>query len=70
VSLTGTIGSLTGTCPVLSFVADGRRVVTDPTTRFNGGNCRDLANGRGVEVDGEVQVGGIVLASRVIIRGR
>jgi hypothetical protein len=67
VSFTGTISSLSGSCPVLRFTAGGRTVLTDTNTRFNMGNCQSLRNGSDVEIEGEQQSAGTVLANRVRI---
>ena len=48
----GTVSSLTGTCPVLSFTVGGRLVRTDDGTQFTQGNCKHLSNGMDIGVTG------------------
>jgi hypothetical protein len=65
IELEGTIASLSGSCPTVSFSLRGRQVVTTPQTRFSDGNCRDLRNGVEVEVDGDLYTDGTVRATRI-----
>jgi hypothetical protein len=65
VSGEGMITSLTGTCPNLMFVVQGIRVVTNAATRFDDGRCTSLAVGTEVEVEGDMQADGTVLATKV-----
>ena len=63
----GRVSNLVGTCPTVSFVADGHQVATDATTRFTERPCSDLRNGVTVEVEGELR-GTVVLASRLEVK--
>jgi hypothetical protein len=63
IRLEGTIASLSGACPNLTFRLEGRLVRTNGSTDGLG-RCR-LANGDDVRVDGVVQPDGSVLATRV-----
>jgi hypothetical protein len=65
VTFTGSVSNLSGACPVLVFNVAGRQVVTDADTRFTGGNCASLRNGRSVEIDGEELSATLVRAIRV-----
>jgi hypothetical protein len=66
----GTVSSLTGTCPVLSFRVGGRLVQTDNDTEFMQGNCKHLGNGMDVGVTGTLTTGGAVYATQVQLKGR
>jgi hypothetical protein len=63
-TVTGKVSGLLGVCPVLTFVVDGRTVVTVAATEFNK-QCDDLKNGRDVSVEGSVQIDGTILATLV-----
>ena len=65
VSFGGTVSNLIGVCPVLTFNVAGRQVVTDANTRFTGGNCGSVRNGRSVDIEGEPLSGTVVRATRV-----
>jgi len=65
VSFSGSVSNLIGVCPIVSFSAAGRQVITDTNTRFNGGNCNSLRNGMAVEIEGEQLTNGVVRATRV-----
>jgi hypothetical protein len=65
IDLNGRIGSVMGSCPSLSFSLSERLVVTNPQTRFSGGNCRDVRNGLDVELTGDLYSDGIVRATRI-----
>jgi hypothetical protein len=67
IELDGRVGSLTGSCPNLSFSVRGRQVQTTSQTRFDDGNCRDMRNGVDVEVDGDLYSDGTVRARQVAI---
>lgn len=61
----GSVASLSGACPTLSFMLNGTRVTTNGRTAFEDVTCAALRNGTRVEVHGERQSDGTVLASRV-----
>ena len=65
----GTVSSLTGTCPVLSFKVGGRLVRTDNGTEFMQGNCKHLSNGMDIGVTGTL-TGDTVYATQVQLKGR
>jgi hypothetical protein len=67
VEVEGRIVSLSGSCPSLSFTVGGQRVVTDGSTEFKDGNCRDIRNGVEVKVKGERRGSGPIRAERVEI---
>lgn len=56
--------TVTGTCPVISFVADTTSVTTTASTRVDDG-CSAVQDGRRVEVRGMRQANGSIVASRV-----
>jgi hypothetical protein len=61
----GEITSIAGVCPIVSFMASGRAVVTDGNTEYRDGRCRDLSVGDDIEVRGITITGGVVLATRI-----
>lgn len=65
VSFDGSVSNLIGVCPVLTFNVAGRQVVTDGNTRFTGGNCSAVRNGRSVDIEGEPISANVVRATRV-----
>ncbi|AMY07995.1 hypothetical protein LuPra_01183 [Luteitalea pratensis] len=54
--LKGTVSSLTGTCPTLTFTMNGTNVKTSNATKF-GLACDRVANGTRLEVEGTRQGG-------------
>lgn len=64
----GTVGNLRGSCPALSFNAGGLQVRTDAATRFKDGECSDMRNGIDVTIDGTVQAGGVIDATKVELK--
>ncbi len=68
VTFTGQVSNLSGACQEFRFSVGGRQVITDGETHFSGGPCRNLQNGIEVEVEGDVQGGGVVLAVRIDLR--
>ena len=67
VKFEGRVSNLSGACPTVTFVADGRQVATDATTRFTQRPCSDLRNGVTAEIHGEVR-GTMVQATRVEVK--
>jgi hypothetical protein len=61
----GTVSGLTGTCPNLTFTVQSTRVTTNNATAFDDITCATFVNGARVEVKGERQTDGSILASRV-----
>ena len=68
VTFTGQVSNLSGACPDFRFSAGGRQVIANGETHFSGGPCRDLRNGIEVEVEGDVQGSGAVLAVRINLK--
>ena len=68
VTFTGQVSNLSGACPEFRFSVGGRQVITNGETRFSGGPCSNLQNGIEVEVEGDVQGGGVVLAVRINLK--
>jgi hypothetical protein len=66
ISLQGVVSSLSGDCPSVRFVVEGRTVTTTGATNFDR-RCRDLDNGDTVRVSGITQPDGTVVASEVEI---
>jgi hypothetical protein len=63
--LTGTVASLGGSCPAITFTAGGRSVATTSNTQFDLA-CGSIANGTNVEVKGTSPTpSGAVTATRV-----
>ena len=67
VHVEGTVSGLSGQCPALSFTVSGVAIVTDGSTDFKKGNCRQVEHSRSVEVTGTRQSSGVVLATEVQI---
>jgi Domain of unknown function (DUF5666) len=65
VEIEGVASELTGACPAIKFKIAGYTVVTDARTEFDDGLCKDVANGKKVEVEGKVGQDGTLLASEV-----
>jgi hypothetical protein len=66
--LEGPVASLAGTCPAVNFIVQSARVTTNGATLFEDGSCATVQNGLQVEVDGQRQADGSVLATRVEIK--
>src|SRR5207249_4929560 len=60
---------LSGKCPARSFVAGTTRVITDINTIFDDVTCDRLEEGQIVDLEGETQDDGSVLAAHVSLRG-
>jgi hypothetical protein len=63
----GRVTDIRGACPVLTFGVEGRAVVTGAGTKFTK-ECAEVVNGATVEVRGETQPNGQILASRVQVK--
>jgi Domain of unknown function (DUF5666) len=63
--LEGTVSNKSGNCPTLTFTVQGSTVTTDGNTKFEDGQCSQIANGTKVEVDGTRQANNTVLAKKV-----
>lgn len=68
VAFSGSIASSTGTCPNLVFKIMGQEIVTDGSTKFEGGPCSALTNGVKVAGEGLLQQNGTLRASRVQVQ--
>jgi len=68
VRLEGTVSQVSGSCPALSFRLEGRTVQTSPATHFVADRCDRVRSGATVDVRGELQSTGVVLATRVMVR--
>ena len=66
--LEGTVSSLGGGCPALSFLVGTTRVTTDAATQFKGGACSEVATGSSLQIKGATQLDGSVKASEVSIK--
>ena len=67
VEVEGVVSGLGGTCPNLTFTVNGAAVVTNGSTKFEGGPCSAVQNRKRVEVEGTRQANGSVLAKSVEI---
>jgi uncharacterized protein DUF5666 len=65
VEVRGTIQSVNGSCPSLTFFVGERRIVTNVDSRFERMTCADLRSGIKVEAKGIAQADRSVLAIRV-----
>ena len=63
----GQVSALSGTCPAVTFTVAATKIVTSAATRFDDGECRDLANGTAVRVSGVKETTGSITAIRVAI---
>lgn len=64
-AMTGTISSLAGTCPAVTFLFERRTVTTDRNTVFGDVGCSTLKNTLRAEVSGTVLSDGSIKATRV-----
>lgn len=62
----GVVSGLSGTCPSITFTVAGVIVNTNPSTRFED-PCGSIVNGERVEVEGNRQTNGSILATEVEI---
>ena len=65
IEIEGTVTAAAGTCPVLTFTANGTTIVTSASTQFTGAGCAAVRTGAKVEVKGTRQANGSVLALKV-----
>lgn len=61
----GLVSAREGTCPGITFTVQGTKVTTSSATRFKDVSCANVVNGRRVEVRGQRQTDGSILAARV-----
>jgi len=64
-TLRGDVRDLTGSCPAVTFMVDGRTVAGNAATGFKGGNCQKLTNGDTVIVRGLLTAEGTVDATEI-----
>lgn len=63
----GDVKNLDGSCPSLRFDVEERTVITNDDTNFKKGSCKDVREDHKVDVKGQVQSSGRVLAQEVEI---
>jgi hypothetical protein len=61
----GVISAREGTCPAITFTVQGTKVTTSSATRFKDAACASVVNGSRVEIRGQRQTDGSILAARV-----
>ena len=61
----GDVSGLSGACPDITFTVSGLTVKANGTTRYEDGACAGVRNGVRVEVKGQRQADGSVLATRI-----
>ena len=62
----GSVSSLSGRCPEVTFKVRNYTVVTDRSTDYSKkSDCGDVKNGRGVNVAGVTQSNGTVRATKI-----
>jgi hypothetical protein len=66
--LSGKIGDLEGTCPAMRFTVQKTLVRVTGSTRYTKGSCKDLRNGKEVDLAGEVQSDGSVTATSIEVK--
>ena len=64
-TLEGTVQKLAGECSAATFELDGSTVYTTAATEFQRGPCRNLANGKDLEVRGFLMSDGRVRADLI-----
>lgn len=61
----GLVSAREGTCPAVTFTVQGTKVTTSSATRFKDVSCTNVVNGRRMEIRGQRQADGSIVASRV-----
>lgn len=61
----GVVSGLTGTCPAITFKINSMTIVTNAATKFEDGPCTAIANGKSVEVEGNLGSNGSIVAAKV-----
>jgi hypothetical protein len=67
IKVDGEVGELNGSCPEISFRLNGQTVYAHGGTKFKGGNCKSMGNGREVEVEGTLMSDGTIRADEIDI---
>ena len=68
VDFEGTVRSFAGSCPTVTFTIGQARVYVTSKTDFKKGACRDLSNGRDVDVEGMLMTDGRVRADKITLK--
>jgi Domain of unknown function (DUF5666) len=64
-TVTGSIGTVVGSCPNLAFTVGANAIVTNQSTTFSGGQCSAFKIGDVVTAQGNVQADGSMMAQQV-----
>ena len=62
-----TIGDVRGTCPALTLLIQGARVLTTATTVYVDGSCASLREGTKIKIDAVTQADGSYVAERIVV---
>ena len=65
IELSGKVDDVDGSCPSLRFELRDRDVFTTSATEFSKGPCKDLRDGKDINLWGEIQANGSVRATRI-----
>jgi hypothetical protein len=65
VTVAGGVEAVSGSCPTIAFRVRGSNVYTSSATQFEDGGCKDVKNGKRVDVRGRRMADGRVHADRV-----
>jgi hypothetical protein len=68
VDFEGTITSVSGSCPNLTFTVRGTTIVTDRSTDYRKSDCGDVRRGRDVSGSGTMQGNGPIKATDVRVQ--
>ncbi|MCU1381403.1 MAG: hypothetical protein JWL71_100 [Acidobacteria bacterium] len=68
VEFDGTIDSLAGRCPAISFTVGGTTIVADGATDFKKTDCEELRNGRSASGEGVMQPNGTIKATQIQVK--
>jgi len=66
-TISGTVRTLSGDCPELTLTVNSTTVVTGPSTKFTGGNCKHLQSGTDISARGTVRGNGTIDAIAIQI---
>jgi hypothetical protein len=69
VEFEGSVSSLSGGCPNVTFAVRGMTIVVDSSTEFKKSSCSDLRSGRSVSGSGLTQLNGSIKATDIRVRG-
>jgi hypothetical protein len=61
------VRTLSGDCPELTLTVNSTTVVTSPSTKFTGGNCKHLLSGTDISARGTVRGNGTIDAIAIQI---